>query len=75
MKCTKCGDDLVEVRRVVESEKSRSTNLVVAGLSSKRTGRTSCKRGGPHSLPRPEKMTSSEIWSAINNQQGENRGI
>lgn len=70
MKCASCGDELSEVKRVVESPNSPASNLVVVGFASVKTGKQSCSRGGPHTRPRPEKMSSEDIWRAIDNERG-----
>lgn len=70
MKCDKCGDDLRETRKVIETGEKPGSTLVLSGLVSEATGKQSCRKGGPHRTVKAERMSSTEIWDAINQQQG-----
>lgn len=75
MRCTQCGEELTTVKRVVESGKTQEKNLVVAGFASKKTGKQSCRKGGPHRRTQPQHMSSQEIWTALAEQEGKSRGV
>jgi hypothetical protein len=71
VKCTRCGDELSQTKRLVESTtKIKSISFIVAGFVSKKTGKQSCSTGGPHLIEKPSaaKMTSDDIWTALDQQ-------